>query len=364
MRSLAVWTTTAAVALICGAAASAQTTAASANAAAAATTAAPAPAGDDSLHTALAAYASYQTDVTNLRDHPVSTNAQLENALDRVGRHNRDALTRGWVAYGAYTAAQSQAFMQGVRDAAAYYGRDAVIWAITVDPSYARGLRGGQDATAMMISSAVADSARITTVADQYHDLAYSLQRQHWANTVAPQQSARVQRVRSLAAADAPAAALPDGVAPHLNVAILTLSPNSDPTVFGGKRFWDTVQSGAAHSGNVVEVSSTPVTYRANPPRSPALDRMAAVAALQALNVTDSMQSQVSQLLDDPRSRDCFEMAQLQLYQCMSAAHFRFENAFCLGEHGLREMGTCIGAVATPDTSAMTPLPAAPASRP
>jgi len=358
MRSLAVWTTTAAVALLGGSLAAAETSTASANATASAPAAA-APANDD-LHAALSAYASYQTDVTNLRDHPVSTNAQLEMALDRVGRHNRDALTRGWVAYGAYTAAQSQAFMQGVRDAAAYYGRDAVIWAITVDPSYARGLRGGEEATALMISSAEADSQRITAVADQYHELAYSLQRQHWANAVAPQQAARVQRVRGLGAADAPAAALPDGVAPHLNVAILTLSPATDATAFGGKRFWDAVAGG----GDVVAVSSTPVVYKASPPRAPALDRMAAVAALQALDAGGGLQSQVSQLLDDPRSRDCFEMAQLQLYQCMSAAHFRFENAFCLGEHGLREIGTCIGAVATPDASAMTPIaPLAPATR-
>jgi len=62
----------------------------------------------------------------------------------------------------------------------------------------------------------------------------------------------------------------------------------------------------------------------------------------------------VTRLIADPRSRDCFEMAQLQLYQCMSAARFRYENAFCLGQHGLRDIGTCIGAVAQPDATAMT----------
>ena len=80
-------------------------------------------------------------------------------------------------------------------------------------------------------------------------------------------------------------------------------------------------------------------------------------AALQALDATTANQSAVSQLLNDPRSRDCFEMAQLQLYQCMSAAHFRYENAFCLGQHGLRDVGICMSAVGQPDTIAMTPLP-------
>ena len=98
--------------------------------------------------------------------------------------------------------------------------------------------------------------------------------------------------------------------------------------------------------------------WRVNATRGSALDRMAAVAALQALDAAESNQSAVMTLINDQRSRDCFEMAQLQLYQCMSAARFRYENAFCLGQHGLRDVGTCIGAVAEPANTAMTPIPA------
>ena len=76
----------------------------------------------------------------------------------------------------------------------------------------------------------------------------------------------------------------------------------------------------------------------------------------QALDAVSANESAVSRLINDPRSRDCFEMAQLQLYQCMSAARFRYENAFCLGQHGLRDIGACIGAVGQPDTAAMTPI--------
>jgi hypothetical protein len=130
----------------------------------------------------------------------------------------------------------------------------------------------------------------------------------------------------------------------------------SDPTAYGGRRFWDAVRGGA----NVTEASATPTVthqFRINATRGEAIDRMAAVAALQALDATESHQSAVGRLIADPRSRDCFEMAQLQLYQCMSAARFRYENAFCLGQHGLRDIGTCIGAVATPDASAaLTPI--------
>lgn len=346
MRSLAVWTTTAIVAVL--GVANAQTTPP-----AAAGGQASAAAGE--LQSALTAYAAYHNDVSDLRATRVGNARELESALDKVARHNRDALTRGWVAYGASTAAQSPAFVQGVRDAAAYYGRDAVIWAVSVDPSYARGLRGGNEATRMLLDSANADSARIINVADRYQEMAYSMQRQRWANAVAPQQAARVQRVRSLGAAGAQIAALPSGASPRLSVTPLSLSPGSDPTAFGGRRFWDALHGGS----DVVQVASTPVTYqwRVNATRGEALDRMAAVAALQALDAVDANQSAVSRLISDPRSRNCFEMAQLQLYQCMSAARFRYENAFCLGQHGLRDVGTCIGAVGQPDATAMSPIP-------
>lgn len=340
MRSLAVWTTTAAVALF--GVANAQTNAGE-----------DAASGD--LQTAVAAYAAYQSDVSALRATTMRNADDLERALDTVAHHNRDQLTRGWIAYGSSIAAQSPAFVQGVRDAASYYGRDAVIWAVTVDPSYARALRGGQEATRLLLDSANADAARIVAVADRYQELAYSLQRQRWANAVAPQQQARVQRIRALGREGAPASAVPSEISPRLHVAPLTLSPANDPTAYGGRRFWDAVRG----SPEVTEVAAAPVTYqfRVNVTRGEALDRMTAVAALQALDAVDTNQSAVSRLISDPRSRDCIEMAQLQLYQCMSAARFRYENAFCLGQHGLRDVGTCIGAVAQPDTSAaMTPI--------
>ncbi len=353
MRRLAVLTTTAVVAMFGVAHAQTATTAAPASAPAA--TAAPAQPG--SLREAVLAYAAYHADVTDMRAARINTADDLETALDRGARHNRDAMTRGWVAYGALTAAQSTPFNQGVRDAAAYYGRDAVVWAITADPSYARGLRGGSDATKLMLDSAAADSARIISVADRYQEMAYSLQRQRWANAVAPAKDQRLLRVRALGTASGALAHVSDNVTSRLSVTPVSLSPQTDPSVFGGRRFWDAIGGGP----EVVQVAAQNVNWRVNVTRGEALDRMASIAALQALGA-DSNQSAVSQLMNDPRSRDCLEMAQLQLYQCMSAARFRYENAFCLGQHALRDVGTCIGAVAQPDTAAMSPI-SAPANR-
>ncbi|MES1203158.1 MAG: hypothetical protein ABUS57_17110 [Pseudomonadota bacterium] len=349
MRKLAVLTTLATTALL---------SAAHAQPAAVATTqpvvATASASNTNTLQGALTAYAEFHSDVSDLRAAHITTAADLETVIDTAARHNRDDLTRGWVAYGAMTAAQSPAFVQGVRDAAAYYGRDAVIRAIMTDPYYARGLRGGADATKLALDSANADGARIIAVADRYQELAYSLQRQRWANAVAPQQAARLQRVRALGAPGGASLTLAADIQPRLVVTPGSLSPASDATAFGGRRFWDALRGGP----DVVTIASAPPPLKLNAPRGEAVARMTSIAALEVMGAADDHSSAVTQLMNDQRSRDCFEMAQLQLYQCMSAAHFRYENAFCLGQHALRDMGLCIGAVADPDTTAMTALPA------
>jgi hypothetical protein len=88
------------------------------------------------------------------------------------------------------------------------------------------------------------------------------------------------------------------------------------------------------------------VAYRIKPERGEAVNRMTTLAALQALGVADQLPQQTNALLSEPRSNSCLEMAQLQLYQCMSAARFRYENAFCVSQHALRDVGQCISGVA------------------
>ncbi len=348
MRSLAVLTTTAAIALL-GVANAQSTDRAAAPAAPAAPSAEASTA--DPLDTALEAYASYQMDISELRVRRLSAAPDLEGAIDQAVSHNRDALSRGWIAYGAQTAMQSTPFVEGVRRAAQYYGRDAVIWAMSADTSYARQLGGSSDAVRLVLDSAAADGARIIAVADRYQEQAYALQRLRWGNQVAPQQAQRVQRVRSLSFSGSASGRFAS-IAPRLAVTPTSLSPMSDPTVFGGRRFWDSVGGGA----QVVEASSSaPAHWRVDVPRGEAVNRMLSIAAIEALDGRTQRISAVDQLLSEPRSRDCIEMAQLQLYQCMSAARFRYENAFCLGQHAMRDVGRCITAIAQPDTTAMAP---------
>ncbi|MBL8548401.1 MAG: hypothetical protein JNJ73_00345 [Hyphomonadaceae bacterium] len=340
MRSLAALTTTAAIAL--GGVASAQTGAYTPGVTPTSPQIAPqaVAGGATPVQSAVHAYAAFQKDVGDLRGARIGNANELESALDTGARHNRDALGRGWIAYGAMTAAQSPAFVRGVREAAAFYGRDAVVNGMMADTGWARLLKGGDEATGMVLAATVADASRINDVAERYREMAYSLQRQRWANAVAPQQAMRVQRVRDLGRTDASSGAAPN---PRLYAAPTTYTPWTDPTAFGGRRFWDALRGGEL----VTEVSApAALAWRIKPERAEAINRMTTIAALDALGATAEQPQRVSQLLSEPRSNSCLEMAQLQLYQCMSAARFRYENAFCMSQHALRDVGQCINGVA------------------
>ncbi len=309
---------------------------------------------------ALIAYAAFHADVSDLATRQITSAAELDAALDRVARHNRDALVRGWVSYGASVAAQSPEFVNGMREAASQFGREQVVSVIATHKSYARRTSGGQHAMQAVLQSIMADSARIVGVADRYQDYSYQLQRQAWANAVAPAQSERLQRVRDLGQPGAFRPAVPISVAAQLAVTPLSIQLGANSAAFGGRHFWQAV-SGAPV---VVEVASQrPPPTQASVTRIELIDRMTSIAALQALNIADTAPAMVNELLSDPRSIECAEMARLQLQQCLSSARFQFENAFCLAQHGLRDVGVCMSSVGQIDASqigAMTPIIEAP----
>lgn len=310
------------------------------------------------LGKAVQTYAAYQNDITLLQGSTLASANDLETALDRAAGVNREALTRGWIAYGAMTAAQSPEFVRGVRDTAAHYGRDVMIRGLTLDPAYAQRLKGGEDAARLAMLSARADGSRVFAVGERYKEMAYSLQSQRWANQIAPAQPARVARMRTLASGASTRAVAPE-FAPRLVAAAGAFSPGTDPNQFGGGTFWDTFRTTPAPAA--AAPLPAPV-LQAHHDRVSTINRMTTLAALYVMDATLDPAAQADRMLEEGSTERCIELAQVQFYQCMSAARFRYENAFCLGEHALKEMGACIrnATVEAPMTPIVAELPPAP----
>lgn len=318
----------------------------------------PAAPAAEPLGAAIPSYAAFQSDITDLQLQSVNNAEELEAVLNRAAAQNRAAVMRGWLAYGALTAAQSPQFVAEVRKVAAHYGQARFVRGLTLDGSYAQSLAGGQDAARLALLAARADGERIYTVGERYKEMAYGLQNQRWAKQVAPQQPARVQRLRTLAA-DAGFRNVAPEYGPRLLPAAGSVSPGSDPSQFGGRTFWDAFRTTPPIV--VAQIAAPTYTIRVNSDRVGAVNRMTTLAALYIVGATQDPAAQTERLLSEDSTKNCLELAQVQFYQCMSAARFRYENAFCLGEHALKDMGACIRDAGLVDTAGMsTPVAALP----
>lgn len=329
----------------------------------AAPVAVPVPAGPppEPLAKAVQAYAAYQSQINSLQSGSLNVADDLERALDTAAGVNRDALVRGYIAYGALAAAQSPEFVRAIRESAGHYGKPAMIRGLTLDPGYAQTMKGGDEAARLALAVARADGQRVYAQGERYKEMAYTLQRQRWANAVAPGQPARVQRLKSLAAGAGDRSVAPE-FAPRLTVAAASITPGADPNAFGGWTFWDAFRTTPAPVAATPLPAPAPPALRVHADRVQTVNRMTTLAALYVLDSTTDPAAQADRLLAEGATNRCVELAQVQFYQCMSAARFRYENAFCLGEHALKDMGSCIGNTAV-EVSA-SPVAALPAPAP
>jgi hypothetical protein len=324
---------------------------------------------------ALPAYAAFHTDITGLQGQSVMTPADLDAVLERAAGQNAEALARGWLAYGALTAAQSPAFVQGVRETANFYGKEKFLFGLTIDTSYASTLKGYAEAQALILQSARADGRRIEAVGERYKEMGYSLQRQRWGGQVASNQNARLTRLRAAATGALGRQASPD-VAPRLVAAVTQYTPGADASAFGGALFWDNIRA-APGSVAIANTVSLPQGMEIKPhrERGQAFNIMTTLAAIYIMDWSKEPSAQVDRLLSHPSAKRCFELVQAQFYQCVSAARFHYENAFCMGEHAIKDVGVCIGgatelqstaqpAISTPPAAEPAPAPAASAPAP
>lgn len=285
------------------------------------------------LHQALDAYALYQTDITALLDADISDTAALDAALDRTAHHDPARLMEGWLAYGALTAAQSPAWVNGVRSRVRAAGRSAVLRQLRRDMSYARRRPPGADeATQIVLRAMAADNARMNALAVRFEGLGNASDTSAWLRrTSAREESLRAPNARTLA---------PE-ITSRLRPTPLTAAPLTEATAFGGARFWDAL-------GNRASPMTPALPWRAIPAREESLDRLFTLAALMVIGATQSETARVTAALDDEPVRQCLAMQQLQLRQCASVTHEPNEDAFCLAQHGYAAPSACLALAQAP----------------
>ncbi|MEE2920832.1 MAG: hypothetical protein VYC38_03640 [Pseudomonadota bacterium] len=298
----------------------------------------------DPISKSAAVYGTYQSDVTDVKDRPFASAKDIDSALNALGGHNPDHLSKGWIAYSALIASQDPEYRAAVRDIESFYGSDVLLTGLKNDVRYARTLSGGDNAVSMSLAATEADSRRITSTAAFVKEQAYSLQGAGWAKAKIGNSGALANRLNSIQTVGTPAR---QPLINAFNAANID-SVLANAGRAGAPSLWDNV-SGAADAVRfpAAVTSGLGLTQkkRVKYGKEPVADQIATLAAYRILGETAASSSQVNSAMAERETRGCLNMANLNLQQCVAAANQQYEVPFCIGEHALADVGQCIGGV-------------------
>ncbi len=299
------------------------------------------PAITEPLAASIQAYAAFQSDVDAINGGSIQDAKDLERALDKAADLNRDQLTRGFIAYGALTAARNEQFVQEIRKVAAAYGKERVVKALMNNSNYAGTIAGGDKATDYVVRAAGADSERVNSAAERVKQRAREVQNVKWGKALSGPSAPRLTRLKA-AASKASAPPLTPELVDRLKVSAGAGAP--DPASFGGAHFWTMFNAKDPTTTATLTALPAPIqNYNWSTTTGGASIRgaMLSLAAMYALDATEDKPAETSALLNNNITNGCLQSAQLQYYQCVASAHFNYENMACIGDAGLATVGSC-----------------------
>jgi hypothetical protein len=238
-----------------------------------------------------------------------SDGAGVDSSL-RVGvAYEPGQLRRGAVAYAAIETLGDAAFVAEVRQAAATpQARYALVARIFANPANALAFTGSPAAAGVAKAALAQAGMLLFNAGDAVTGAAYSMQHQAWSLVEAPDRDGRGAAVRMLS------------------------STLRQPT-----------------SGEVAQLERQVVGDPVDPPApaagpySPLVVRAVALAVLAAIGQAgDDMVGNVRWLTDDYFMDHCLSETKLALYECLAVARPNYENAFCLGQHAMKDTGSCV----------------------
>ena len=291
-----------------------------------------------SLENQASAYIQFREDVAEIEATPF-TSAEVTRAAHRLlAAHNSDDLSSGWVAYSALLVAETEAFSKGIRDqvksrkrkkGTRLKGRDALLANLSEDASFARTLPGANEAIERVLTMTVNDGARIMSLGESFKTQAYSMQKTKWGKKRISSGTQRLSEAQSFA-----------------NDRVLAPAPMLQSTEKGGVWTPLLAEPGTAWSPQWGEGDAGAASLGKN--ADVIMDRVLNLAARYSIDALNPKFVEV--YAKNTKSDRCLSLSVLTLKQCIAATRMPYEEAFCLGEHGLNDVAGCIGWVADSDT--------------
>lgn len=237
-------------------------------------------------------YLKYGDAVAVAEKSKLNTPKEVRRILKDLRFSQAETLAAGWYAVRAMTAAQNKAFADGVRSEVSRNGEARVLAALD-NPDYVLSIPGAGAAQADVIASVSAENQRLATLRKRFLDVAQQFQHEKWGmnEPLSPAQYA-----------EAPAQSTP---APSMATRLASLAHAFAPV-------------GEAQA-------ATPTV-------------MTKILAMGARQILSAPATNVA-ARDDTST--CLNWARLNLNQCIAAAHFPSEEAWCTGTHGVEDVRAC-----------------------
>ncbi|MEP5664870.1 hypothetical protein, partial [Parvibaculum sp.] len=233
------------------------------------------------------------------------TPGDVRRALAALTFDKPNALAEGWYVKQAMIAAGDPVFAQGVRTEVRARNKTAVLEALSTDENFVMQLPGVSSASAAVAVSIRNEHQRIKGLADRFIDTAYKFQKQKWGmSTPVP----GMAETKTAALDEEPS------LADKARAVAAALSP---------------VSTAQAYSPSV-------------------MNRILTLGAYQVIE--GSMEKGLAE--SKTSTGRCLNWARLNLAQCIAAAHFPSEEAYCTGKHAIAEVGSCWAEALPPSTLA------------
>lgn len=243
------------------------------------------------------AFINYDIALTSAETSKLHTPKEVRKAINALAIFAPEDLADGWFDAQARIAAKNEIFAQGVRSELRVKGKENFLNALDHEENYAFGLPGAGAATADVIAAVAVQDQRMKSLSDRFIAVAYKFQKQKWG------MSEPMTGMTSVASA-----------VPEQSHALSW----SD---------FSSISSAEAYSPNV----------------------MKRILVLGARRVIDASETTASD--DATGTARCLNWAKLNLSQCLAAARFPSEEAWCAGTHAVGEVQACF-ASALPASSA------------
>ncbi len=224
----------------------------------------------------------------------LNTPKEVRRVLSTLRFSQPETMATGWYAIRAMAAAQNKLFAQGVRDEVRVNGQAKVLASLE-DSDYVLRIHGAGDAITAVMASASTENDRMAKLRKRFIDTAMKFQKQKWGmNEPLP-----AEPVVKTAEATSPS--------PTVGRVLAALSPISEAQAYSTTVMTKILAQAAR------EVISAPITPIAAGGRD--------------------------------ETSTCLNWARLNLNQCIAAAHFPSEEAWCTGTHAIEEVRTCWASV-------------------